>query len=179
MTVSMHTRVFLVGLSGSGKSTVGQRVAKSLSWNFVDTDRQIVARSGMTIANMFKTLGEKHFRKLERNILLETLEVERTIVATGGGMMVYSDNEKEMLENGLVVYLKATPHKCANNLLRSQHHEKRPLIGQDRNTESALNLLLNKRKASYERAHFILDVEHLNLSGMTTALTNLIESDSG
>ena len=113
MTVSMHTRVFLVGLSGSGKSTVGQHVAKSVAWDFVDTDAEIVTKSGMNIDKMFKTLGEKHFRELERDVLLETLRLERTIVATGGGMMVYPRNESEMLENGLVVYLKASPYKCA------------------------------------------------------------------
>src|SRR3989304_9537525 len=79
-------RVFLVGLSGSGKSTVAKIAARRLGWRWRDTDAMVRRRTGMDIARVFERFGESEFRRMERDCLLKTLEERRVIVATGGGL---------------------------------------------------------------------------------------------
>jgi shikimate kinase len=104
--------VFLVGFMGAGKTSVGQLLAERLGWRFVDLDRQIEARAGRTVANIFRELGESTFRQLETEALQKLLHALRdgdpTVIALGGGAFVQPGN-RELLESSgaRVIYLDA------------------------------------------------------------------------
>ena len=97
-------RVFLVGFMCSGKSRIGRELAQRMGWRHIDIDRMIEHRIG-PITPWFQKNGEEAFRELEKKVLAELLETERTIISTGGGTPIEGDNMKRMLASGTVVYL--------------------------------------------------------------------------
>lgn len=99
-------RIFLTGLSGAGKSTVGRRVATLLNWDFVDTDDVLAARAGMPVGQALADYGEERFRQLESEIMREVAGREHVVISTGGGIVVRADNRAFLREQGLTVYLQ-------------------------------------------------------------------------
>ena len=101
-------RIFLTGLSGSGKSTVGREVARLLGWDCVDTDDLLAERTGLPAGQALLEYGEPGFRQLESEILMSASGPERVVIATGGGAVIAEANRNFMLEHGLVVYLNVS-----------------------------------------------------------------------
>src|SRR5882672_9319345 len=99
-------RIFLIGLSGAGKTTVGQEVARLLRWDFVDTDELLGEQHGQPVGQLFTAVGEQRFRQLESEILMAASRQERIVIATGGGVVLSEANRLCMLEHGLVVHLQ-------------------------------------------------------------------------
>ena len=102
--------VFLVGFMGSGKSSVGQALARNLGWRFIDMDEQIEQREGRTVAEIFATAGEVEFRRLERNALAALLEQPSIprVVALGGGAFAQTDNAELIRRAGITtIFLDA------------------------------------------------------------------------
>ncbi len=160
--------MFIIGLSGSGKSTVGRIAARKLGWRALDTDKIVVREAGMSIDDIFKTFGEREFRRRERAALLSTLGQNRVLVATGGGIMLDSRNRGDMLHGGLTVYLKAGPESCALHLRKSKRGEKRPLLEGDDGLENRLRTLLAERAAFYETAHVTVNGERERVGQLAT-----------
>src|SRR6476620_3320016 len=102
-------KVFLIGFMGSGKTTIGKKLANYLKYEFIDLDKFIEARAGMTIVDYFAAHGEEEFRKMERDVLQTTHYPDNVIIATGGGTPTYDDNMEWMNENGKVAYLSLPP----------------------------------------------------------------------
>ncbi len=125
MTQAIPT-VYIIGFMGSGKSTVGKRLARNLNWNFVDLDSKIESFLGMSIADVFQQKGEEYFRAVESQVLKELRPEKETIVSTGGGTPCSGSNIEYMLETGLTIYLKLTPEQLAARL--SSFRGRRPLI---------------------------------------------------
>ena len=98
-------KVFLVGFMGSGKTTIGKKLANYLKCDFIDLDKLIEAKVGMSIVEYFELYGESAFSDLEREVLQKTDFPENVIIATGGGAPCFGDNMSWMNENGLVAYL--------------------------------------------------------------------------
>ncbi|MCH8025812.1 MAG: 3-dehydroquinate synthase [Chloroflexi bacterium] len=109
MTTGQISRVFLTGLSGSGKSTVARLVAEALDWQAVDTDALIEEAEGRSIAEIFASDGEEQFRALERKEITGAAALDNVVVATGGGAILDIDNRRAMADGGLVVCLQAQP----------------------------------------------------------------------
>ena len=107
--MSEHSRIFLVGFSGTGKSAVGRRVAALLGWAFVDADELIVERAGKTVEQIFANAGEDGFRAVEREAIASLTARTHLVVSTGGGAMVQDEVRSSMLDGGLVVALEARP----------------------------------------------------------------------
>src|SRR5712692_8616360 len=99
-------RIFLTGLSGSGKSTVGRLLANLLGWNFIDTDDLLSERSNMPVGQALVVLGEERFRQMETEALIDAVTQERIVIATGGGAIISTANREFMRELGLTVYLQ-------------------------------------------------------------------------
>ena len=99
--------IVLIGYRGSGKSTVGRRLAARLKLKFVDIDDLIEERQGVSISDIVKSHGWGHFRKLERNTIEEISKEDHLIIAPGGGAVLDTDNVKALGKNGLVIWLKA------------------------------------------------------------------------
>lgn len=124
----MSNRVFLVGLPGSGKSTVAPLVAARLGWPWVDLDREIAARAGVSIPELFAR-GETAFRQWEAATLAELAEREPIVIATGGGVVLAEQNRALMRQAGVVVALRVTPVMAAERLADAS--ASRPLLQAD------------------------------------------------
>ena len=101
----IERHVFLIGMPGSGKSTLGRKVAGNLRLPYVDTDRKIQEIFGTTVTGIFEKYGEEKFRNAETNILIHMTREVPTIVSTGGGMVMNPENVKIMKANGLILLI--------------------------------------------------------------------------
>ena len=99
------SNVYLVGLMGSGKTSIGKILAKRMGMNFIDLDDEIIKDQQCSITEIFDKFGEKEFRHLENKKLLSTLEIDNCVISTGGGIIMEEDNIKIMVENGSIIHL--------------------------------------------------------------------------
>ncbi len=105
--MSRYQNIFLIGMPGAGKSTVGKSLAKALDLPFVDTDDEIVSRNGVGIPTIFEIEGEAGFRQRETAIIAELTSRKGIVMATGGGAILNDNNRAQLVSRGLVIYLKA------------------------------------------------------------------------
>src|SRR5512136_2261829 len=106
--VSTHSsNIYLVGFMGSGKTSVGRRLAELLGWTFVDLDEEIEKRAGQSIPEIFRLRGEKHFRSLEREELERECRGSNTVIALGGGTFCSTENRETITRTGISVWLDA------------------------------------------------------------------------
>ena len=148
-------RIFLTGLSGSGKSSVGRRVSELLRWDFIDTDTLLSERYGMPVGQILIEFGEQRFRQMESEALILSADHECVVIATGGGAVISEANRTFMREHGLTFYLE-TSVEIAWRRVQEQIHQsgksaERPLVvGTD--GQRRLQSLFLARKAWYEEA---------------------------
>ena len=122
----MNENIVLIGFMGAGKTTLGKELAKRFGYNFLDTDEYIENREGMSISDIFEKKGEAYFRKLETTVLMELKEtLKNTVVSTGGGLPLRTENSKLLREIGTVYYLKASADTIYN---RVKYSTNRPLL---------------------------------------------------
>lgn len=117
--------IFLVGMMGAGKTTIGRLLAKRLGRNFVDSDHEIEVRTGVRIPVIFEIEGEDGFRKRESQVLDALAESSGQVIATGGGAVLAEQNRACMKAHGLVIYLAVPPF---NLWERTRHDTNRPLL---------------------------------------------------
>ena len=111
--------IILIGFSTTGKSVVGREVARQLGWELVDTDEEIVRLSGKSIAQIFAEDGEEYFRRMERQVLAKACKKEeKTVIVTGGGVILDPENRELMKKRGMIVCLEATPETIYQRLLK-------------------------------------------------------------
>jgi shikimate kinase len=120
----MQRCIVLVGMPGSGKTTVGRDLAKRLGLRFVDTDHEIEARTGVKIPTIFEIEGEDGFRKRETQTLDDLTRESNMVLATGGGAVIRPEN-RALLPSGVVVFLSVPPHILWE---RTRHDRSRPLL---------------------------------------------------
>ncbi|HUY04731.1 MAG TPA: shikimate kinase [Rhodocyclaceae bacterium] len=123
----MHSKenIFLVGMMGAGKTTVGRQLAKRLKLRFVDTDHEIEARTGVHIPLIFEIEGEAGFRRREAQVLAALTQENNLVLATGGGAVLDPINRANLAKNGIVVYLSVPPARLWERL---RQDKKRPLL---------------------------------------------------
>ena len=107
--VSANNNIYLVGMPGAGKTTIGRQLARRMQRSFVDADHEIEARTGVRIPLIFDIEGEQGFRDRESKVLVELGSQSNLVVATGGGAVLRPENRTALKQGGLVVYLHATP----------------------------------------------------------------------
>ena len=115
----MQQNIFLVGLMGAGKTTVGRLLAKRLGMRFVDSDHEIEARTGATISWIFEIEGEESFRRREVETIRDLTGRSGVVLATGGGAVIHPENRKHLKARGTVIYLRAS----VNNILQRTMHD--------------------------------------------------------
>ncbi len=146
--------IFLIGLMGAGKSTIGRQLAKELGWDFVDSDHEIEARTGASIPLIFDVEGEAGFRLREKKVIDELTRRERIVLATGGGVVLDPENRAHLAARGTVVYLSATADQL---LARTAKDRNRPLL-QIADPRAKLESLLEIRDPLYrEIADLVVD----------------------
>ena len=120
--------LILVGMMGSGKSTMGRTLAKHLGKTFVDSDEEIIKRTGVTVPHIFDIEGEAGFRQREAVAIRELARRDNIVLATGGGAVLDERNRTMLQQNGIVIYLNATVHDLWQ---RTRHDRNRPLLQTD------------------------------------------------
>jgi len=137
-------RIFLVGLPGSGKTTIGKRLSENMGFKFIDLDEEIIKSEGSPITEIFAKKGEDYFRKVEHEELVKSFSTNQSIISTGGGAPCFHGNMELMNLNGLTAFID-TPITIIQE--RIQHDTSRPLM-----QSNTLEKLYEKRIEWYSMA---------------------------
>lgn len=158
-----RSNIYLVGLMGAGKTTIGRQLARRLGRRFYDSDHEIVARTGVPIPTIFEIEGEEGFRRRESLAIAELTSGTDIVLATGGGVVLSPENRKRLHDTGWVVYLNVPPLMLFE---RTRHDRNRPLLRVE-NPLGKLEELHALRDPLYrETAHLVVDGSHLVASGV-------------
>jgi len=167
--------IALTGFMGTGKSVVGRLLARELFMTFVDLDEVIEKEAGLSVKEIFRTLGEKRFRSLEKEALKSIVSGEMggcTVLATGGGAVVDAANRALLREWGFIVCLTASVKTILQRTERGG--KKRPLLaGEDR--EADVRKLLEERESAYRDCDMTLDTTQDSVSDVVRKIRLLIE----
>jgi len=117
--------LYLVGMMGAGKTTVGKALARRLKLRFIDSDHEIEARCGVKVPVIFEIEGEAGFRAREAQAIAELTRLDGIVLATGGGVVLADENRRVLAERGTVVYLRATPEHLYERVRQDRN---RPLL---------------------------------------------------
>ncbi len=164
--------IALVGMPGSGKSTVGRHLARQIGWRFADSDVEIERELGESIRSYFEKAGEDSFRSLETSVLASLLERPSMVLATGGGAVLREANRKLLSERAKVVYLRATPEDLARRL---RHDTQRPLLQGGDPLRKLRDLFLVRDPLYREVANFTIDTGRTSVPTLVNLLTMQLE----
>ncbi|MDZ7737539.1 MAG: shikimate kinase [Bacteroidales bacterium] len=165
--------VYMIGFMGSGKSTLGKRLASSAGWKFYDLDSRIEDKEGRTVADIFTQDGEDYFREAEAAALRNMPDDKDMVVACGGGTPCYKDNMDFMNKTGVTVYLKLDVETLAQRLMNAR--KSRPLIRGMAQDEllKYIDGLLAEREKFYKRSQLIVDGMKAEPGRLVELLTSL------
>lgn len=164
--------IALVGLPGSGKSTVGRQLARRLQLPFFDSDHIIEERLGYSIREAFERDGEASFRDREEVVLDELTQNPKAVVSTGGGAVLRPATRQRLRERGQVVYLSSTPEEIYRRL---RHDQNRPLL-QVADPLKRLRDLYAVRDPLYrETAHFIIETGRPSVATLVNMIVMQLE----
>lgn len=167
--------IFLVGMPGAGKTTIGKAVARALGREFLDVDHEIERRCGVRIPVIFDLEGEQGFRRRETCVLDEVARMPNIVLATGGGAVLAPQNRAILRERGLVVYLRARPADLYN---RTRHDRNRPLLRTE-NPLATLQRLLVERGPLYEEvAHITVDTGQVPIPVLVNRILPMLRTYS-
>lgn len=169
----MQIRCALVGMPGSGKSTVGRQLAHRAGVPFIDLDHRLEKLLGTTIRSFFEAQGEARFRDLEAQVLADVAQQPGGIVlSTGGGAVLRADNRAVLRQFGNVLYLRASPEEIYK---RVKHDKTRPLL-QGGNPMEKLRELYAQRDPLYrETAHFVIETGRPSVSTLVNMVMMQLE----
>ena len=158
---STANNIILVGPMGSGKTTIGKRLSKSLGLEFFDSDIEIINNTGVSIDHIFDVEGEKGFRLRESEILKKLCSVPHIVIATGGGAVLLEANRELIKSSGQVVYLLSSVDQI---LRRTSKSKTRPLLEKSNNRRKTIMDIVAARDSLYrEVASLIIDTDGKNL----------------
>ncbi len=153
------SRIYLVGMPGSGKTTLGRLLANRMAYHFTDLDELITEQEQMSIADIFAQKGEDYFRQKEKQALHSTFKMLRCVVATGGGTPCFYDNMEQINKHGLAVFINIPLSIIAGRVERQQ--QERPLLA----TADAEDML-EKLKELYQKRFPYYDQAEMAVSGV-------------
>lgn len=155
-------RIYLIGMPGSGKSTLGISLANLMNYSFIDLDERIIEMEQMPISEVFSQKGEGYFRQVEQQALQNTFTEENIIVATGGGTPCFFDNMEKINHNGISIFLNIPLNQLVVRLLPGKNKKQlRPLFT-GKNKEQiieSLQAMWDKRLPYYQKAQIQLSLE--------------------
>ncbi len=164
--------IALIGLPGSGKSTVGRQLAKRLDRPFYDSDQVIEQKLGCSIRAYFEQEGEERFRDVEESVIDQLTTLDHSVISTGGGSVLRLVNRQALHQRGYVVYLRSTPDELFRRL---RHDQSRPLLQVD-NPLGRLRDLHAARDPLYrDTAHFVLDTGRPSVSMLVNIIVAQLE----
>jgi shikimate kinase len=162
--------IYLVGFMGTGKTSVGKKLAQKKNWRFVDLDELIELKEKMTIVDIFAKKGEPYFRRREKETLKEVSKESNFVVACGGGIVLDEENIKIMQETGTPICLTSSPSVIFE---RTKGHNLRPLLNTP-NPLERIKELLEKRAPFYARIEKKIDTSNLSIDEVVEEILKLI-----
>jgi len=163
-----QNNIFLIGLMGTGKTTVGRQLSRKLKMDFYDSDRVIEERTGADIPLIFEKEGEDGFRKRETEIIDELTQKTNIVLATGGGSILTAGNRQFLAERGTVFYLKSNLKTLVE---RTSKDKSRPLLQADEPIKDILRRLLEQRGPLYEAtADFTIETANNSIHNVIQAI---------
>ena len=170
--MNLNKNIVLLGMMGSGKSTIGYLLSKYLKLKFVDIDYVIQKETGLTINSIFEKNGEDYFRNLEEKTTLKMLKSSKKIIALGGGGFINKNIKKEILNNHFSVWLNWKHSTIIKRILKSK---KRPIAFNS--NESYLKKLITERSSIYSKANFKINCETLTKNMIVKQIADLYEKN--
>jgi shikimate kinase len=168
----IQRQLALIGLPGSGKSTVGRQLARRLGLAFHDSDHEIELRIGCTIREFFEREGEPAFRDIEEQVIRELTEGGAGVLATGGGAVLRAENRQRLRESAHVVYLRSSPDELYRRLRQDRQ---RPLL-QVADPLQRLRTLYDERDPLYrETCHFVIETGRPSVSTLVNMVLMQLE----
>lgn len=166
-------RVYLVGYMGAGKSTTSKRLAQRMGCEAYDTDRIFEERYKISINDFFHKYDPELYRKLETQVLHDTLAFDHAVIATGGGTACFNDNMEWMNQNGITVFLKISPEAAFSRLIHSK--VKRPLLygRTPEDLEAYIRDNYAQRLPFYEQAKLTVKSENLDIDALVTSILTM------
>ncbi len=162
----IQTHIFLVGMAGAGKTSLGRRLAQNLNWPFVDTDQRVSEMMGMTVKEIFAAFGEPFFRSAETGALVELVGQNPCVVSTGGELCTFKENVAIMKNHGIIIHID----RPLDQILSDIKTDRRPLLagGSHEDVIDQYNRCIGHYRAA---ADYRLD----NSKGFVVGIKNLTE----
>ena len=170
--MNLNKNIVLIGMMGSGKSTIGYLLSKSTNLKYVDIDKLIEKEAGLKIYNIFEKKGEEYFRNLEEKITLKILKNKKNIISLGGGGFINKNIRKEVLNNNISFWLNWKSSTLIQRIFKSK---KRPLA--IKSSENDLKKLINDRSKIYLEANFKINCENLTKNMITKQIIEIYEKN--
>ena len=165
-----NKNLILIGMMGSGKSTIGRLLAQKLNLRFFDIDFLIENKTNMKIAEIFEKKGEDEFRNLEKEITLKFLNKTNCVISLGGGAFINEIIKKKVKEKGITIWLNWNSQTLIN---RIRKNKKRPIaINLD---DNGLKDLINTRSKIYSKANYKINCENMNMTEIIKKITQIYE----
>ena len=173
--MATHKSLVLVGMMGTGKSTIGKEVAKKLKIEFVDTDTLIEDETNLTITEIFKKNGEKYFRELEKKIFLKIKNDKGKIISVGGGAFINDVIRKRILKEYLSIWLNMDEDLIISRIKRNA--KKRPMVDQN-NIEKSIKNLKKTRDPIYKLANYEINCNLNSKNKIIEKVKNFYEKNN-
>jgi len=170
--MNLNKNIVLLGMMGSGKSTIGYLLSKNINFNFLDIDKFIEKEMGLKIYDIFQKKGEIYFRNLEEKLTLKFLKSKGKIISLGGGAFLNKNIRKEILKNHISFWLSWNNSTIIKRILKSK---KRPIAFIS--SENNLKKLINERSNIYSEAKFKINCETLTKNMIVKNIIELYEKN--
>lgn len=167
----MRENIIITGFMGAGKNVAAKELARKLKMEFIDMDRIIEERQGISITDIFARYGEKYFRVQENKLVKELSQKENIVIATGGGTLLSSDNTRILNQRGQIICLYADSQTIYN---RVKGKSNRPLLNGE-NILEKINHLMKERKKIYDNIKWKIDTTNLITREVVDKIINLLK----
>ena len=162
LEINKFSQIFLIGQSGSGKTTIGKILADKLSFKFIDTDTCITSEMKLSIKEIFNTMGEQFFRQKEIELLKNIDRSKKIVISTGGGLPEISNSFKLMKKNGFIIWINSSPKEIERRIVSSNRGHRPLLFNNDLDLIENLEEQLKKRYDVYSKADLIIKNDNIN-----------------
>ncbi len=167
----MLKTIVLVGMMGSGKTSIGKELAKTLNIDFIDSDKEIEKKCKKTIPVIFEIKGEKYFRKIEEKICCKLIDGKPKILSLGGGAFLSGKTRKKINSYGISIWVSTDLKDIYNRLSKSKN--KRPMLDYN-NLKKSIKEIYNSRKKIYKKADYTIKIKSDNKKSIIKKIMEII-----